>query len=478
MTARDAFARAVAAEPSAPDAWANLGTAAWASADTVRSVVGLAARAAPRAAAPPTCASASSWCTPCRWIVGIRAADSASWRVQCRGAALGVWRGVRRWLALDSQAPRSTRRSLADARAWSPACSRIVGFALGDRDVGAASRRRASHRFAERRSRRSAAISGRRAIIGEVVRVTARQGAWTRVRLDDGREGWMRERARRLARRARGSTGRERLTLDPARPIALRDAAVAHCRSAERGRRPDRRRRSRRAAGVRRQGARRERARRGRDQRRPRRRGRRTHAIRVSDDGCGMARGRRAPRARAARDVQDPSRAGPRRRAQLRLSRRGAGRDLLRVAARDRDGDRRRCRHARPRRRRARCSTRRRSRGDAARPCAVSRLFYNAPARLKFLRGRALRMARDSRRGRHRWRSRARRAPHRHARRQAGADAAAATSLRDRLAALWGASFADAPAGRGRRAAATTHVSGLVERRPTSAPRVGASSSR
>jgi len=32
---------------------------------------------------------------------------------------------------------------------------------------------------------------GATAIVGEVVRATGRQGAWTRVRLDDGREGWI-----------------------------------------------------------------------------------------------------------------------------------------------------------------------------------------------------------------------------------------------------------------------------------------------
>jgi hypothetical protein len=32
---------------------------------------------------------------------------------------------------------------------------------------------------------------GPTAIIGEVVRVGGRQGAWTRVILDDGRDGWL-----------------------------------------------------------------------------------------------------------------------------------------------------------------------------------------------------------------------------------------------------------------------------------------------
>jgi len=32
---------------------------------------------------------------------------------------------------------------------------------------------------------------GATAIIGEVVRITGRHGAWSRVILDDGREGWL-----------------------------------------------------------------------------------------------------------------------------------------------------------------------------------------------------------------------------------------------------------------------------------------------
>src|SRR5262249_41734234 len=38
VAAREAFIASVAAEPNAPDAWADLGTAAWAVADTGRSV--------------------------------------------------------------------------------------------------------------------------------------------------------------------------------------------------------------------------------------------------------------------------------------------------------------------------------------------------------------------------------------------------------------------------------------------------------
>jgi hypothetical protein len=66
----------------------------------------------------------------------------------------------------------------------------IAGFALAERTDGA--------RFAVVRRTTSLATDpalggelGPTAIVGEVVRVTGRQGAWTRVRLDDGRDGWV-----------------------------------------------------------------------------------------------------------------------------------------------------------------------------------------------------------------------------------------------------------------------------------------------
>jgi hypothetical protein len=66
----------------------------------------------------------------------------------------------------------------------------IGGFALADRLSGrhlAVVRQTASlHHDPELGSER-----GPTAIIGEVVRVSGRQGAWSRVVLDDGRDGWL-----------------------------------------------------------------------------------------------------------------------------------------------------------------------------------------------------------------------------------------------------------------------------------------------
>ena len=66
----------------------------------------------------------------------------------------------------------------------------IVGFGLADRLSGrrvAVMRRTASLNV----DPQLGSERGATAIIGEVVRVTGRQGAWSRVALDDGRDGWI-----------------------------------------------------------------------------------------------------------------------------------------------------------------------------------------------------------------------------------------------------------------------------------------------
>ena len=74
--------------------------------------------------------------------------------------------------------------------------------------------------------------------------------------------------------------------------------------------------------------------------------------------------------ARAARHVEDSNGAGPRRRAKLRLSRRGARGHLLRVASRARDGASTTAQARSFAPPAAPCSRRARSRDGAARPCA------------------------------------------------------------------------------------------------------------
>jgi len=66
----------------------------------------------------------------------------------------------------------------------------IGGFALADRFSG---RNLAVMRHTASLSN-DPQLGGERgatAIVGEVVRITGRQGAWSRVVLDDGRDGWI-----------------------------------------------------------------------------------------------------------------------------------------------------------------------------------------------------------------------------------------------------------------------------------------------
>jgi hypothetical protein len=187
VSAREAFLAAAVAEPKAPDAWANLGTASWAASDTARSVAAWqrALRLEPLAAdmrervelvhSLPW--NASGWVPPV----------PASWVFDL--AAL-LWCGAWGLAALQLLKHRPFRAAALTSMAVVAVTLAVSGFALTDRlsgrNLGV--------------MRRTTSLStdpqiggdrGATAIIGEVVRATGRQGAWTRVRLDDGREGWI-----------------------------------------------------------------------------------------------------------------------------------------------------------------------------------------------------------------------------------------------------------------------------------------------
>jgi hypothetical protein len=187
VAAREAFIASVSAEPRAADAWADLGTASWAAADTARSVAAWqrALRMEPLAedvrdrvelvhALPWT---AAGWvpALPAAWIFDL---------------AAFVWLAA--WAAAAMRAARGRpigRRDLATFGVIS-ATLIVAGFALDDRLSG-------RHLAAMRQTsslNNEPQLGGERgatAIIGEVVRVTGRQGAWSRVVLDDGRDGWI-----------------------------------------------------------------------------------------------------------------------------------------------------------------------------------------------------------------------------------------------------------------------------------------------
>jgi tetratricopeptide (TPR) repeat protein len=185
--AREAFIDAVSAEPRAPDAWADLGTASWAAADTARSVAAWqrALRIEPFASdvrdrvelvhALPWTSAGFVPALPPAWVFNFAALLwlgvwlSAAYRVR-HGASFGGRRVM-------------TLAVVAGVLA-------IGGFALADRFSG---RNLAVMRHTASLSN-DPQLGGERsatAIVGEVVRVTGRQGAWSRVVLDDGRDGWI-----------------------------------------------------------------------------------------------------------------------------------------------------------------------------------------------------------------------------------------------------------------------------------------------
>lgn len=185
--ARAAFARAVALAPRSTDAWVNLGTAAWAAGDTVGAVLGWRRALALQ----PTAADA-------RDGLGMVQATGGSspgypWPVPpdaplllmaiCWCAAWVLWH------------PRFDSRA-AWARHW-PVPLVVAAAALGiaaiavqenlaGRDVAVVARRAAL-----RTDPALGADVGPSVLTGEMVRVLNQSGAWDRVELSGGRQGWL-----------------------------------------------------------------------------------------------------------------------------------------------------------------------------------------------------------------------------------------------------------------------------------------------
>lgn len=187
VAAREAFIASVVAEPRAPDAWADLGTASWAAADTARSVASWqrALRLEPLARdmrervelvhAVPWLSAGYVPALPVSWVFNVAA---ILWCAAWGAATLRARRG----------APMGGRQVATLAIAAGVIA--LSGFALSDRFAG--------RRVAVMRETASLSTDpqlggerGATAIIGEVVRVTGRQGAWSRVQLEDGRDGWI-----------------------------------------------------------------------------------------------------------------------------------------------------------------------------------------------------------------------------------------------------------------------------------------------
>ncbi|MDE3126943.1 MAG: SH3 domain-containing protein, partial [Gemmatimonadota bacterium] len=187
VAARDAFARVAAAEPRAADAWANFGTAAWAARDTAGAVVGwrralglepLADDARDRLGlvhgvpamapgyVPPApidlllLVMALAWIAVCAaWHPAVRDRTPAAPRLIVPAVVVAALFG----LAAIALSGRLDGRRLAVVRG--PAMlSTDPGFGAG---------------------------VGSDVETGEIVRVLSQQGAWMRVEVDGGRQGWL-----------------------------------------------------------------------------------------------------------------------------------------------------------------------------------------------------------------------------------------------------------------------------------------------
>jgi hypothetical protein len=187
VAAREAFIASVIAEPRAPDAWADLGTASWAASDTLRSVAAWqrALRMEPLAddvRDRVELVHALPW-SSAGWVPAL----PASWVFEL---AAFLWLAA--WATAAVRANRGRPMGSRDIATVGVIAAMLViaGFALNDRLGGrnlAAMRQTAS-------LNNEPQLGGERgatAIIGEIVRIDGRQGAWCRVVLDDGRDGWI-----------------------------------------------------------------------------------------------------------------------------------------------------------------------------------------------------------------------------------------------------------------------------------------------
>jgi tetratricopeptide (TPR) repeat protein len=185
--ARDAFARAALAAPRSAAAWENFGTAAWATGDTARAVAGWqrALRLDPTsddvrarldlvrdtpatsvAYVLPVSLTTIAWTAALLWIAAWLITAWNYLRGDARSSRLTVSLGAAGiLLALGALAlhDRQDIRHLAVVRA-DAALSAVPAY--GGELVGSAG-------------------------MGEVARITGRQGAWMRVLMDGGRAGWL-----------------------------------------------------------------------------------------------------------------------------------------------------------------------------------------------------------------------------------------------------------------------------------------------
>jgi tetratricopeptide (TPR) repeat protein len=180
-----AFSEAAELDARAPDAWANLGTAAWVTADTARAVEGWqralrlepgasdvrdrlaltpAAHAGMRMAVPPVTPDAALLLGAALWVLGWAAVAYRGWRREHAGAAIPVLGAALIALAVVEPMDR-----------WiaAPELTVVAGEAV------------------PRVRPLLGADAGMRLRTGELARITRRQGVWLHVETASGRSGWI-----------------------------------------------------------------------------------------------------------------------------------------------------------------------------------------------------------------------------------------------------------------------------------------------
>lgn len=181
------FAAVARVHPSAPDAWANFGTAAWAGGDTAAAVVGWqrALRLEPLAADARDrlrLVEASQ--------EGLIAGVLPLPVTPVAALALLAWLGAWGYMAVRARALRPL---------FSPAAVGGMALSVGLGAVtyyagyvrGGGDRAVIAEGGALRALPALAAEAGAAVLAGDVAQTVSRQGAWTRVRLAGGRDGWV-----------------------------------------------------------------------------------------------------------------------------------------------------------------------------------------------------------------------------------------------------------------------------------------------
>ncbi|HEX8724724.1 MAG TPA: hypothetical protein VF737_04970 [Gemmatimonadaceae bacterium] len=185
--ARDAFARVVAVAPRAADGWMNLGTVSWTMHDTVGAVLGWRRALGLQ----PLAGDARN---RLGLVHGLRVSSPGYVPPIPVNALLLLMAAC--WLAASVAWHPSFARRRAWAHAWAgPLAGAAAVLGLGAIALGG---RLAARDVAVVRTNTTlstdpafGADQGSTVVTGEMVRVLNQQGAWNRVRLDGGRQGWM-----------------------------------------------------------------------------------------------------------------------------------------------------------------------------------------------------------------------------------------------------------------------------------------------